>query len=153
MIAIERDARELAADHLSEIALDDAPAAFRERVGRLEHAMRQMPSVSIPPKHYFADGIYAREIFIPKGTTLTGKIHKTTHLNIISQGDISVVTEAGVRRVQAPCTIVSPPGTKRVGYAHEDTVWTTICGSDEKDVDKLEALLIADEYEPLKAIA
>lgn len=144
----------LAADKMSALAIDDAPDAFREKVDRLEDALRAMPTVTIEPKHYFADGIYAREIFIPKGTTLTGKIHKTTHLNIISKGDISVVTEQGIRRVQAPCTIVSPPGTKRVGYAHEDTVWTTICGrGDEVDTDRLEAILIADDYPAPKLTA
>ena len=99
---------------------------IREKIARLETAMMQFEQVDIPPIHYFAKGLYAREIFIPAGTLLTGKIHKREHLNIISQGDISVMTEEGVKRISAPFAMVSKPGIKRVGYAHEDTVWTTI---------------------------
>ena len=125
-------------------------ASIRERILYLEGEMRKCPQVEIPPKHYFAKGLYAREITIPKGTLLTGKIHKTEHLNIISKGDISVLTEDGPKRVQAPFTMVSRPGTKRVGYAHEETVWTTIHGTDETDLAKIEAHFIAqDEQEYL----
>ena len=122
-------------------------AGVRERIAYLEGEMRKCPQVEIPPKHYFAKGLYAREITIPKGTLLTGKIHKTEHLNIISKGDISVLTEDGPKRVQAPFTMVSRPGTKRVGYAHEETVWTTIHATTETDLEKLEADLIATDYE------
>lgn len=79
---------------------------------------------------------------IPAGTVATGKVHKTLHLNILSQGDVSVLTEDGMKRIQAPCTIVSPPGTKRAVYAHTDVVWTTIHGTHETDLEKLEADLI-----------
>lgn len=124
---------------------------LRDKIEQLEQAMFQMPEhqIEIEPKHYFAKGVYAREILIPKGTTLTGKIHRTEHLNIISKGDISVLTEHGMRRIQAPYTMVSLPGTKRVGYAHEDTVWTTIHGTEEKDLDKLEEELIAPSHAAL----
>jgi len=111
--------------------------------------MRTLQQVDIKPVHYFAKGLYAREIFIPKGTLLTGKIHKSEHLNVISKGDISVVTEFGTKRIIAPFTMVSQPGTKRVGYAHEDTVWTTIHATEETDMEKVERELIAEDYEEL----
>lgn len=102
-----------------------------------------LPLVEIPVKDYFSKGVYAREIFIPKGTVITGKIHKYTNLNIMSQGEMSVMTEDGIKRVKAPFTIVSPPGTRRVAYAHEDTIWTTIHGTDKTDVDDIEAEFVA----------
>ena len=36
--------------------------------------------------------------------------------------------------------------TKRAGYAHEDTVWTTICGTDETDTDKIDEVLTIGTY-------
>lgn len=102
-----------------------------------------LPPVEIPVKDYFSKGVYAREIFIPKGTVITGKIHKYTNLNIMSQGEMSVLTEDGIKRVKAPFTIVSPPGTRRVAYAHEDTIWTTIHGTEKTDVDEIEAEFVA----------
>lgn len=138
-------------ESLELITNDQTPEGLRNKIEQLEHTMFQMHDriIHIEPTHHFSTGIYAREIFIPKGTTLTGKIHRTEHLNIISQGDISVMTEHGIKRLKAPCTIVSKPGTKRVGYAHEDTVWTTIHGTNETDLVRLEEELIAETHEAL----
>ena len=127
------------------------PLSMREQVNALETEMRRYEQLDLPVKHYFSQGVYARELFIPKGTLLTGKIHKYQQLNIMSQGDLSVLTEDGIKRVQAPFTIVPPPGTKRIAYAHEDTVWTTIHGTDETDVDLIEAHFIAQSEEEYTA--
>ena len=99
-----------------------AEATSIEKIQALETAMREMPQEEIPVKHYFSEGVYAREIFIKKGTVLTGHIHKYSQLNILSKGEISVSTEEGIKRISAPFTIVSPAGTKRVAYAHEDCI-------------------------------
>lgn len=116
---------------------------MREKLERFEAEMFKLGTIEIPVKHYFSQGVYAREITIPKGTVLTGKIHKYSQLNILSKGDISVLTEEGIKRVQAPFAIVSPPGTKRVAYAHEESVWTTVHGTEERDLEKIEAHFIA----------
>lgn len=132
-------------------AFDDP--SLRIKIERLEGMMKQVEAqVEIEPVHHFAKGLYAREIFIPKGTLLTGKIHKEEHLNIISKGEISVLTEQGPQRVKAPCTIVSKPGTKRVGYAHEDTVWITIHATQETEVEKIDEELVVDTYEQYEAL-
>ena len=81
----------------------------------------------LPIRHSFAPGIYAREMFIPEGTLLIGKIHKHRHHNFLMQGSIIVLTEeGGVKLLQAPLMIVSEPGTQRIGYAVTDTIWTTV---------------------------
>lgn len=117
----------------------------RDKIIALENEIRKCPQTDIPVVHHFSDGIYAREITIPQFCVLTGKVHKTVHLNIVSKGDITVWTEEGMKRIKAPCTIVSKPGTKRVGYAHEETVWTTIHGTDETDLIKLEEDLVESD--------
>jgi hypothetical protein len=125
-------------------AVLEKTATMRQKVFAIEDNIRnELPPVECPVTHHFAPGIYAREMLIPKGTVLTGHVHKYTNLNIMSAGELSVLTEEGVKRVKAPFTIVSPPGTKRVAYAHEDTVWTTIHPTDETDVDKIEQHFIA----------
>lgn len=117
----------------------------RLQILALEDHMRLMPQMTLDPVHHFASGIYARELRIPAGTLLTGKVHKTEHLNILSAGEITVWTEDGMKRLRAPFTMVSRPGTKRVGFAHTDVVWTTIHGTHERDLDRLEAELIETE--------
>lgn len=121
-----------------------APIPTREQIERLEAQMRTMEQLPIEPVHHFADGLYAREITIRAGTILTGKVHSTEHLNIVSQGRIAVWTEDGMKIVAAPCTLVSRPGTKRVGFALEDTVWTTIHANPNNltDLAALELALI-----------
>lgn len=116
----------------------------REQIEHLEAQMRLMEQLPIPVFHHFADGLYAREITIKAGTILTGKVHSGEHLNIVSQGRIAVWTEDGMTIVQAPYTMVSHPGTKRVGFALTDTTWTTIHANPQNldDLDALEAALI-----------
>ncbi len=80
-----------------------AQESLRTQVMRLEDAMRKEPDqIHIEPVHYFAHGLYAREITIPKGAVLTGKIHLFEHINVISKGDISVLTEDGGQAHQGP---------------------------------------------------
>jgi hypothetical protein len=128
-----------------------APMSMREMVHAIEAEMREHPNqIEIPVRHYHSQGVYAREIFIPKGTLLTGKIHKYQQLNIMSLGHMLVLVDDRVIEVKAPFTIVSPPGTKRIALALEDTVWTTIHGTDETDLEKIEAHFIAqtdDDYQ------
>lgn len=104
---------------------------------KLEDEICKLPQSEVPVKHYFTDGMYAREMFIPANTVLTGAVHKTQHLCVISQGTISVLTNDGVKTLSAPCTFVSEPGIKRVGFAHTDVVWTTFHATRETDLDKL----------------
>jgi len=54
--------------------------------------------------------------------------------------------ESGIKRVRAPFTVVSPAGTRRVAYAHEDTIWMTVHGTHETDLDKIEDHFIAQTY-------
>lgn len=130
---------------------DITPKQLRDQIHAFEGEIRKLPPVECPVKHHFSDGLYAREMFIPKGTVVTGKIHKYTNLNIMSKGKLSIRTETGVVTVEAPFTVVSPPGTKRIAYAHEDTVWTTIHATNEKDVDAIEHYFVAqDEPEYLE---
>lgn len=124
-------------------SLPNVPTA--EQIRRLEREMLRMEQLPIDTHHHFAPGQYAREIVIPAGTLLTGKKHKTEHLNVVSKGDITVWTEDGMRRIKAPFTFVSKPGTKRVGLVHEETVWITIHATSETDLVKLEAELIEPE--------
>jgi hypothetical protein len=124
---------------------------LRESIVKLEATMKAMPAerqIHIEPKHYFANGLYMREIFIPKGVTLTGKIHKTEHLCVLSQGEVSVYTDEGMRRLKASTVVKSSPGTKRVLYAHEDSVWINchLNESNATDLDKIEAHYVAENF-------
>lgn len=110
--------------------------------------------------HHFTDrdpkygcGMYGREMFIPKGSFIVGKIHKRPHLNVVLKGKISVATEKGVSYFEAPCVMPCKPGAKRVGYAEEDTIWITIHITEhlgEEELGNVEEDVIAKTYEELE---
>lgn len=132
----------------TEMTVREDGKSVRTRIENLEAEMLKHEQVHCPLEHYFAPGLYARQIFIPKGTLLTGKIHKDNDISVMF-GDISVLTGGGMKRLQGWHTFVSMAGIKKLGYAHEDTWWTTIHANpiDETDVDKLESLLVTNERE------
>lgn len=127
--------------------------SMRDKVNILEEEMLKREQIEIPIRHHFSPGVYAREITIPAGTLITGRIHLYTQLNILSGGEISVLTDEGMKRVSAPFTVVSPPGTKRIAFAHTECTWTTILATEEKDPDKMEALFtVATDQEFLEFV-
>ena len=128
-------------------------AEVRDLIAEIEEQVKLGGElIEIPIVHHFSKGVYAREMRPPKGALIVGKIHKFENLNILSQGEVSVLSIDGVMKVKAPHTFVATPGTKRVIYAHEDVVWTTIHGTDETDVDKIEEQFIAKTYEELPVL-
>ena len=121
-------------------------AFLQERFLELKEEGLATPERLFPVKHHFVDHAYGREIFLPAGQVVIGRIHKYEHLNIISKGSVTVVTEdGGVEHLQAPCTMISPVGTKRCLVTHDDTVWTTFHVTDETDVDKIVNEIISVE--------
>lgn len=120
---------------------------LRRKILAMEEFMLEQEQVEIPVRHHFCNGIYAREITAPAGVIMTGMVHRTEHLNIMSKGEVSVMTEDGMKRFKAPCTFVSKPGTKRIGYVHEEMVWTTIHATTETDLKKLEAMLVTRTFD------
>ncbi len=123
----------------------------REAILRLQDAIisegRDVGPASCPVKHHFAPGSYGREMALPAGLVVVGKIHKHAHINVISKGRVQVFTEQeGVLELAAPCTFVSSPGTKRVVHVLEETVWTTVHVTDKTDLAEIEREVIATDF-------
>lgn len=114
---------------------------LRTRVDRLEEVMTNMPQAHCPVQHYFAPGLYGREITIPKGVTVVGAIHRRANLAILSKGSLTIATEDGAKTIHAPCTVQVLPGSKNAVTAHEEAVWTNFFATNETDTEKLVELL------------
>jgi hypothetical protein len=117
---------------------------IRERIAKLKAVMLALPQVDCPVEHYFTPGIYTRVLTIKAGVFLLGETHRAEHLNVVAKGDISVLTEDGVRRLRAGDVFAAGPGVQKVGFAHEDTIWINVHHnpSNTKDMDALEAMYI-----------
>ena len=118
-----------------------------EKLFVIEAALKQMPQVEVPLRHCFGNKVYVREMTAPKGAIIIGKLHKFKQVNIVVKGDISVLTEDGWKRLKSGDMFESPAGVKRALVTHEETVWTTICGTEETDVDKVEDELTIGSYQ------
>lgn len=132
-------------------------SALREKVVALEATMLGMKQhqIDIPIVHHFAPGLYGREMRVPAGTCLVGKIHKSEHLCVLSKGDVTVITDEGRRRIQASTVIHSMPGAKRAILAHEDSVWINFHHNptNERDLDKIEANFVVDTFEQFQVFS
>jgi hypothetical protein len=124
-------------------------SSVRKQIMDIQQYVQEMPQVDMPIQHTFASGVYVRQMDAPAGAVIVGKIHKTEHVVIIAQGEASVLTDEGVQRLKAPCTFVSKPGAKRVIYVHQDLVMINIHPTDETDLEKIEAEVIAPDFETL----
>lgn len=141
-----------AVEPLSALSASMGGMDLSEKIQRLTTSMFDLPghTTEFEVRHFFARGLYGREMTIRKGFVAVGKVHCQEHLFIISSGEISVLTEDGVKRLKAPYTLVTQPGAQRVVYAHEDTVVTTIHATEDRCVESLERTLVARdlaEYE------
>ena len=79
----------------------------------------------LPLKHTFTPGLYTRQITMPKGAIVVSRIHLHEHPFIISKGKVLVYDGRSTTLYEAPYQGVTKPGTKRLLFIFEDTVWTT----------------------------
>jgi hypothetical protein len=134
------------------------PEAIRRMICQIELAMEAAMAAekfvntadSYALSHRFTKGLYVREIFIPAGHLVVGRIHKDEHYNVITKGAVSVLTEGdGLQFLQGSVSMISPAGCKRVLFTHEDTWWTVTHVTELTDLDEIEAAVIAPSYTAL----
>lgn len=112
-------------------------------VPQLEREMLEMPQVDAPVVHRFGPGIYIREVTLRAGTIAIGHAQRFEHTNMMLTGAVAMLDTdtAAVRVLRAPLFFVGKPGRK-IGYVLEDTVWQNIYATEERDVDRLEAMFL-----------
>lgn len=131
-------------------ALEKTREQRREEIQRAEDALLSMPQPDLRSSSYFAEGLYAKDLLIPAGVAVTGKIHLKEHLVIIAYGDVTVTDDSGSRRLTGYQTIVGTPGSKRAVLAHADTMWIAIHASDAKTAEEAENTLVTNNYGDLR---
>jgi hypothetical protein len=107
-------------------------------IWKLQEAMSQLPQATLKTEHFFADGMYLRWLFRPKGTLIIGKVHKKEHFYLVIHGCVQIEKEV----YAAPHLIISKPGTKRAVLALEDSVCITVHRTQETDLEKIEQELV-----------
>lgn len=129
-----------------------------EALLRLPHAVltaaigEQLVPVEMTVINHFADGAAARELRLPAGTLATARRHLRSHVCFLLAGCMTVWQEGQEERViEAPATFVVEKGAMFAGYAHEDSVWTTVFPNPDNIEDGDRLLDLHEELPPALA--
>ena len=114
---------------------------------RIEQEILKMPQVELPIEHYQIDGVYARSMFIPAGTILTGKIHNFESIAILAKGRIRITNGTESYIISEGHIMVDKPGVKRLGYAETDVVFITVHRTDNTEIEAIEKELVSATFE------
>jgi quercetin dioxygenase-like cupin family protein len=95
-------------------------------------------------KHHFSDGVYAKQMFLPKGAQAETHEHKYDHLSILASGIAAVNIEGKVTIYTGPAAINIPAGKKHRVDALKDAVWFCVHATDETDIEKIDSVLIKE---------
>ena len=100
-------------------------------------------------KHSFAEGLYIREMKMKKNQLGFSAIHKHSYGFFLLSGVLAASKEEGVEEFIAPCYIISPQGAKRVVYAIEDCIITTVHANptNTQDLDELAKINVVFTWE------
>lgn len=116
----------------------------------VESKLAKCERVDCPLDHIFTPGLYTRIIQMKAGTMLTSKIHNTEHPFVLLTGRVMCWTkETGVQHIAAPFIGVTKPGTRRILYIVEDTIWATFHPTTLTDLKEIEKAIIQPHKNPL----
>lgn len=93
-------------------------------------------------EHFFSDGLYAKKMLLPKDHSALTHSHAYSHLSILAKGKVIVTTDDVQEEYTAPTCIEIKAGINHGILALEDSVWFCIHHTDEKDIDKIDEVLI-----------
>lgn len=105
----------------------DVKKSRNESIDRLEAMMLEnFDAINFPLVHRFTDGLYVREISVPRGTLLTSKVLKYQHQFFLLKGSLSMWNDGGEEvYIQAPFIGITEANTRRVVYVWEDCTFAT----------------------------
>jgi len=92
--------------------------------------------------HHFSDGLYAKQMMIPKGFVAGMHAHVYSHLSVLARGRVMVRTDFEEKEYSAPACIEIKSSILHSIEALEDCHWFCIHATDETDVFKVDEVLI-----------
>jgi quercetin dioxygenase-like cupin family protein len=140
------ESKELALNAREQIKnLQDFLVENADEVSIVTHQNSQL----FPLEHTFADGIYVRQMTMDKDSLVVGAIHNHLHVWFLMSGHITVATEDDSVEYIAPCYVLATPGTKRVIYANEDSVFVNVHKNPTncQDIEELEKEIVSATFE------
>ena len=139
---------------LSEFCVRVGATDATDLIDNVEAYLARLEQAECPVNHHWFDGLYSRETAIPGGTLFVTETHETTHPLFLMRGIISVWTkENGVVTIHAPCVLTTTPGTRRIAFAHIDTVGITVHATKETDPELIRKQITSQRQNPLLTLS
>lgn len=102
--------------------------------------------------HHFANGLYAREAILEKGTIGVTAIHEEENISVMIKGKLGIVTEdKGAVILEGPAVFKTPSGTRRLIFVMEDAIFVTVHPNPQnsRDTAALIARITAKDFNEL----
>jgi quercetin dioxygenase-like cupin family protein len=103
-----------------------------------------MIEIDLKTQHHFSDGVYAKQMALPKGHFAISHKHKYSHLSVLAAGIAVVETDGTENTYAAPACIEIAAGVNHKITALEDVVWFCIHATEETDVEMIDNVLIEE---------
>ena len=130
----------------------DGKFPTRKELHNLQMSLASMPQLQAEAKHRFCGNVYLRELEIPEGSLVLGKIHKHEHFVILAEGACRINTDQGMQDIIAPHIWISKAGDKRALYTYEHCTFLTVHEnpSGNEDIESLEDSIVEQDLEGFK---
>jgi len=97
-------------------------------------------------KHYFSDGLYAKQFVMPAGTAIGQHKHNYKHLSVLAKGKVLLTVEGQTSELTGPAMLELAAGRRHHIFALEDAVWYCIHATEATCMDEMkETPLIMQE--------
>tara|TARA_R110002126_G_scaffold223609_1_gene368603 strand:+ start:124 stop:585 length:462 start_codon:yes stop_codon:yes gene_type:complete len=106
-----------------------------------------------PLNHSFSEGVYIREMLMPKDGLIVGKIFKCSHHFILLKGKLLITMPGEETKIHtAPSWFTCTSNVRRVLLSLEDSVFMNVLPNtdNETNIDILEERLLEDNYKIFK---
>ena len=111
-------------------------------VSELSEELNGTFEVDLGTVHHFSDGVYAKQMLIPKGYMAGTHSHEYSHLSILSVGRVIVKTDTNSTEYKAPACIEITKNTLHNIEALEDSVWFCVHATEETNLKLIDNVLI-----------
>lgn len=116
--------------------LEQLQSSHKKMANLIAAVRKYLPPAEVDIRHHFIPGGYVREMIIPQGILVVGRIIYKDTISAISQGKLLVYLGPNDTEIlDGPKTFVATPGAQRAALALTEVRWVTFMVTDEKDPD------------------
>ena len=105
-------------------------------------SIEQVINKDVEIEHYFAGGVYAKQMRIGKNCKIPTHRHVYDHLSVLAQGRVRVTVSKITQEYTAPAAIEIKKDLVHTIEALEDTVWYCIHATEETDPESANNTII-----------